>query len=83
VSMFVPDRMWSFTADMNFDGLLTISDIFLWAQWLAFYPGDWLISKMIGTKLGVFLELSSLDYGGVFSGIVAVVIFIFLLVVVD
>jgi len=76
--MLVPGRMWSFVSDMNFDGLITISDVFLWIQWLVFYPGDWLISKMIGTEFGVFLEVSSSNYGGVFSGFVALVIFIVL-----
>jgi len=32
------NRQWSFTADMNLDGVVTISDSWLWFKWIFFYP---------------------------------------------
>ena len=78
--MLVPDRMPSLVADMNYDGVVTISDVGLWVKWLVDYPGDFLILAMIGTDLGNFLEVSSSDYGGFFSGAVAVFIMITLFI---
>jgi hypothetical protein len=31
-------RIWQFAADMNGDGVVTISDVWLWFKWLYFYP---------------------------------------------
>jgi hypothetical protein len=64
-------RIWDFVADMNGDGRVTISDVWLWFKWLYFYPGDGLIYLMGNTKLGNFLELSANSYGGFWSGVVS------------
>ena len=67
-------RQWNFDADMNHDGIVTISDVFLWFQWLYFYPGDFLLNILIGTDIGQFLELSPRDFGRIGSGVVSFVI---------
>lgn len=66
-------RLWSFFADMNGDGAITISDVWLWIKWLYFYPGDGLhYALMHGLpKLAEFFEVSSASYGGGFSGVVS------------
>ncbi len=67
-------RQWEFLADMNYDGAITVSDVGLWAKWFMHYPGDYLISKMIGTDFGNFFEVSSSDYGGGFSIFIAIIL---------
>ena len=68
-------RIWSFTADMNFDGLVTISDIGLWVNWIFTYPGDWVILKLSHNSIGRFFEFSAADYGGVFSFLISLFVF--------
>ncbi len=66
-------RQWKFVADMNFNGNVTISDVWLWCKWLYFYPGDWLLGLMIH-KIPLYansLELSYDDYGGFLSGVIS------------
>ena len=62
-------------ADMNYDGLVTISDIWLWVKWLFFLPGDsaiWLVTDR-ASEFAIFLELSAADYGGWLSGFLSVI----------
>ena len=72
-------RQWSFIADMNFDGIVTISDFWLWVKWLYFYPGDFFISVLIEAfpDITIFLELSPSDYGGLGSGFFSFIFFLF------
>jgi hypothetical protein len=44
---------WIFVADMNGDGLITISDFWLWVKWVFYAPGDCIL-------LGVMLQMPSL-----------------------
>ena len=60
-------RQWTFRQDFNNDGIFTISDVFGILQSIFLYPGDFMISYMLNTKLGPFFELSKNDYGGDFS----------------
>ena len=60
-------RQWTFKADINNDGLFTISDVWDILYSIFYYPGDFLISYMLNTKLGPFFELSTNDYGRDFS----------------
>jgi hypothetical protein len=60
-------------ADMNWDGALTISDVWLWVKWFYFLPGDFLVQVIGPTPLGAFLEISVLSYHGVGSGIVSAI----------
>jgi hypothetical protein len=54
--------------DMNFDGKFTITDCWLFLKALFFYPGDYLVSKIIDTSFGVFFEFDKQNLGGFFSG---------------
>ena len=71
-------RKWVFVADMNYNGSITISDVWLWFKWLYFYPGDVLIYFLVNSTPSIrhFFEITSSSYGGVFSGIVSYVIWI-------
>ena len=60
-------RPWDFVADMNMDGLITISDVWLWFKWLFFIPGDSLILFLGPSAVGRFFEMSPENYGGGFS----------------
>ena len=62
-------RRWDFVADMNGDGLITISDVSLWFKWLYFYPGDFVISSIGASPFGTFLELSEVSFGSFGSGL--------------
>lgn len=66
-------RHWSFVADMNYSGTVTISDVWLWFKWLYFYPGDGLLYFVIhkAPALASFFEITFDSYGGVFSGVVS------------
>lgn len=62
---------WQFQTDPNFDGVLSISDVWLWIKWFYFAPGDliiFLISKV--EPLRIFFELSPQSYGNWFSAVV-------------
>ena len=77
------NRLWTFQADMNGDGAVTVSDIWLWLKWLWFYPGDWILLQFGPTKIGKFFELSPQDYGGRLSGFITfalVAFFVYMLV---
>jgi hypothetical protein len=60
-------RQWRFLADMNADGLVTASDVLLWAKWAYFVPGDALIAQFGTTRLGNFLELTPASFGSATS----------------
>ena len=64
-------------ADMNFDGSITISDVWLWFKWLYFYPGDRLVYLLLkkAPSIASFFEMTTSSYGGVFSGVVSLVFF--------
>jgi hypothetical protein len=66
-------RTWVFIADMNYDGGVTISDLWLWFKWLYFYPGDalLLLTMEILPSVSAFFEISQADFGGVFSGVIS------------
>ena len=75
-------RQWDFVADMNHDGLITISDVGLWFKWFYFYPGDFVISGAAGTGLGAFLELNANSFSGFGSGVISFLIWVFMPVMV-
>jgi hypothetical protein len=58
---------------MNFDGRVTITDVWLWVKWLYFYPGDWLLSTVMFTSFGDFFELSADNFGGGWSFLISLV----------
>jgi len=64
-------RRWTFMADMNHSGSVTISDVWLWFKWLYFYPGDGFIYVMVSGLPSVanFFEITYGDHGGTLSKI--------------
>jgi len=72
-------RDWILRQDMNFDGVFTISDVWLFLKSLYFYPGDYLIKIIINTDIGNFFEFSGNDYGGTFSGIISFIAWLFII----
>jgi len=72
MAMIDDARQWLFVADMNHSGSVTISDIWLWFDWLYYWPGDSLIAMfMVIPDVARFFELTYNDYGGHLSGIVS------------
>ena len=65
-------------ADMNWDGAVTISDVWLWVKWFYFLPGNLLVQVIGPTPLGTFLEIDLLSYHGVGSGIVSAIAWLFI-----
>jgi len=80
--MFDP-RQWSFVADMNYSGTVTISDVWIWVKWLFFYPGDLFIKILVDgfQSISQFFEITYASYGGFFSGIISFIIWYALLAV--
>ena len=73
---------WFIAKDMNCDGLFTISDVGLWAEWAFFLPGDGLLWAIMQSKpLATFLELTPAVYSGWFSGVVSAIIWLIVLAV--
>jgi len=72
----------AFRQDMNSDGQLTLTDVWLWAEQVFFLPGDGFIWLMLSYAPGLarFLEIGSGSYGGFFSAIVSVATWLFSLV---
>jgi len=66
-------RQWAFVADMNYNGAITISDVWLWVKWLYFYPGDGFIYILVNKISGMasFLEITYSNYGGILSGVIS------------
>jgi hypothetical protein len=67
-------REWSFVADMNGDGIVTVSDVWLWVKWLFFYPGDLLLQLIMSytPALATFFELAPSSFGGWGSGSISI-----------
>lgn len=62
-------RQWKFVADMNRSGTVTVSDVWIWIEWLYFWPGDGLIYLVITKAPGLakFFELSAGKFSGLLS----------------
>jgi hypothetical protein len=56
-------RQWRFNTDMSGDGLVTASDVPLWAEWIFYLPGDAFIAQFGDGRLGRFLELAPTSFG--------------------
>ena len=63
----------SMQLDPNYDGLLTISDLWIWFH----FPGNFIIHFGQGGWIGTFLELSPELYGGWISLIVSIVVWVY------
>lgn len=64
---------WDFSADRNGDGIFNITDVWLWAQWLFFLPGDGVIYLFMRfvPSAAQFFELSNLSYSDLGSGVIS------------
>jgi hypothetical protein len=58
-------------SDMNLDGVVTISDAWLWAKWAYFLPGDMFALVLLGTPVGNFLEINITSLEGIGSGVLS------------
>ncbi len=93
-----PDPPWGlilpatdFRRDMNYDGLFTVSDVWLWLPlvrewvvWLFFLPGNTLIWASLKYQAGLatFLEINTEFYNGWITGIVSAIVWLFVFVIV-
>ena len=77
-------RRWEFVADMTGNGTVTVSDFWLWIEWLYFWPGDYLIWLVIRYLPAVasFLELNPGKYSGPLSLFISFGLWIVFLVLV-
>lgn len=65
---------WFIARDANCDGAFTISDVWLWVDWLFNFPGDGLLWLLIQSPgLAAFFELTPEAYGNWFSTAVSIV----------
>jgi len=70
-------RAWAFAADMNADGAVTITDVWLWFKWLYFMPGDVVIAWIGPSSLGRFLEITTSSFGDTGSGVTSLILWMF------
>jgi hypothetical protein len=68
---------FNFVADMNGNGVYTVSDVWFQLKWLFFAPGDAVICFMGNTRLGEFFEISYWSFGNAFSAFVSGVVWPF------
>ena len=63
--------------DINYDGVYTISDLFLTIKQSLLSPGDWVLQHWIlGSEFGTFFEYSAADYSGTTSFIISLFVFV-------
>jgi hypothetical protein len=65
------DRRLQVRGDMNLDGVVTISDVWLWLQWLYFLPGDLAALVLLDSPVGNFFEITLSSLQGVGSGVLS------------
>jgi hypothetical protein len=82
VSTAVLTERFRLVADMNRDGVFTISDIWAWFNFVFFAPGDLVIGVLYGTAVGRFLEISPGSISGVGSGVLSFFVWMFVWMVV-
>ena len=59
---------WAAIADLNRDGIFTITDLFYWAFWLFYLPGDVVLTVLMQFNgPATFFELYADSYGGLGS----------------
>jgi hypothetical protein len=65
------DRRLQVRGDMNLDGVVTISDVWLWLQWLYFLPGDLAALVLLDSPVGDFFEITLSSLQGIGSGVLS------------
>lgn len=63
------DERFRFVADLNGDGIFTVSDVIAWFKWIYFAPGDFVLLHLLNTGFGRFFEISVQWINGWISGI--------------
>ncbi len=72
-------RQWTWTSDMTGDGIVTILDVWAWAPWLFFYPGDLAIYYILSAeRFAQFFQLTPAHCGGAVSGVISLVVWFIL-----
>lgn len=68
--------------DVNQDGIFTVSDFLLWAQWYILIPGDFLLISIMkyAPAIAVFLELDVTSISGIASWIISILFWLGLFV---
>lgn len=68
-------RQWRWSADMNEDKVISISDVRAWFGWLFYYPGDLVLDYTIVHQpwAARFFELTPADYQGRLSFVLSLV----------
>lgn len=69
-------------ADMNADGVVTISDVGLWMKWVFFWPGDTAVQLIGPTAVGRFLEITEASLGGWGTGILSLAVWCAVIVII-
>lgn len=70
---------WEFQWDLNYDGVISISDVWLWVKWILVWPGDRIIYWLSKGPALTFFELSPQSYGNWFSIMASVFIWLIVL----
>ena len=67
---------WKIAWDMNGDGVVTISDAWLWLKWIFFAPGDLLLLLLMsyGAPIALFLEINPASMSGMLSGVISAIV---------
>ena len=63
------ENRFRFVADLNGDGVFTVSDVGAWFNWVYFAPGDSIAILLLNSGLGNFLEISTDSINGLGSGV--------------
>jgi hypothetical protein len=72
------DDRWRTEIDLSGDGLITITDASLWAGWVAYAPGDFVIQCIAATMSGVFVNLGAELFGSTFSALISISLYFLL-----
>jgi hypothetical protein len=67
-------RDWGLVADMNADGIVSVSDVWLWIKSAFFYPGDVVVFVFgnLSEYSRQFFEITNQSFGGWFSALFSV-----------
>lgn len=77
-------KVWG---DANFDGVFTITDVFIWVKFVACWPGNFLTRLISFTGVGRFFEMSPNDdytwFAWILSAVAWLMLFGFIASLVD
>ena len=75
---------WGFAWDMNGDGSVTLTDVWLLLGWVFHLPGDAVLALVLNNAPGFarFLELSVGQYGGLLTGVISFAVWSIILILI-